>query len=172
MCGGKFDRFKIGDVVRLLTYGMGENVDRVRRRLVSELNDACVDLREAPINARVVDDRFLLRNVDDWYDFAHVECSCRARENGEFVDSVDVLKRLNAGDVWEGTMCKTCVAAIIRMTRHGLCPDLFRSVTSDANLSNTTVVSPLNDEEGATEAAAVTPVDVAESSIRGTRGGI
>lgn len=57
-CGGKFDKFKTGDIVRLLMYGLHENVDRVKRRLMDDLNESCARLGDSLIDSRIVDDRF------------------------------------------------------------------------------------------------------------------
>lgn len=40
-------------------------MDQVKRRLMDDLNESFAHLGDSLIDSRIVDDRFLLRNVDD-----------------------------------------------------------------------------------------------------------
>lgn len=129
ICANKLDEFRTKDVIRLLTYGLGENVDRVKKRLAVHLNAMC-DLPEMHVDSRSMTDQFLLANLDNWYAFAIMdECGChKAAPGDKIVRSNEIRARLRSGDVWEGRMCRICVNALLRIARSGLCPDLAHKI--------------------------------------------
>lgn len=129
VCANKANSFKTHDVIRLLTYGLGENLDRVRKRLSEKLNELC-DLEKNLIDPKRIDHRFLLANLDDWYIFASLD-DCSGHKDiatGKIVTTNEIKNRLSVGDVWDGTMCRTCVNALLRLARTGLCPQLYHRI--------------------------------------------